>query len=95
MPSDHDIAIRDLRRPVWEWGPELSSAERDELDRLRAEHHDLLARVQELHVAAQESHEREEALRELVRRLATGPVWARLRAARRLRRRRPASVPGS
>ena len=87
MPPEHDITVRDLRPPAWEWGTDLSNPERDELEALRSERQELLARVDELHVAAQQAHDREEALRALVRRLATGPVWARLRAARRHRRR--------
>jgi hypothetical protein len=86
MTNQPDFVVQDRRRPVWEWSAELSPPERDELVALRAQRDDLLARVEELHVAAQAAHEREEALSAAVRELSTGSWPRRLRAARRLRR---------
>ncbi len=84
MP-DQEFVVRDRRRPAWEWSTELSEPEREELEALRAERDELLARVEELHVAAQKAHDREQALRSLVRQLASGPWLRRLRVARDLR----------
>ncbi|HEU4658337.1 MAG TPA: hypothetical protein VFR97_12465 [Capillimicrobium sp.] len=90
MPRLRDFVVQDRRqdrrRPAWEWSTELTESERAELAALRAERDELLARVDELHVAAQEAHDREEALSALVRELSTGAWWSRLAAARRLRR---------
>lgn len=84
MP-DQEFVVRDRRRPAWEWSAELSEPEREELDAIRAERDELLARVEELHVAAQKAHDREQALRNLVRGLSTGSWPSRWRAARSLR----------
>jgi len=93
MPGDGEIVVRDRRRPAWEWTTELEEREREELDALRAERDELRARIDELHVAAQQAHDREQALRRLVLELSTGPWWTRLAVARRVRaaaqRRRP------
>lgn len=90
MPRLRDFAVQDRRqerrRPAWEWSTELTESERVELEALRRERDELLARVDELHVAAQDAHEREEALSTLVCDLSTGAWWSRLAAARRLRR---------
>lgn len=77
--------VEDRRRPAWEWTTELEERERDELNALRAERDELLARVEELHVAAQKAHDREQVMRRWIRELSTGPWWSRLAAARRLR----------
>jgi len=83
--------VEDRRPPAWEWTTELEGRERDELIALRAERDELLARVDELHVAAQKAHDREQALRRVVRELSSGPWWSRLAAGRRVRlRSRPA-----
>lgn len=87
MP-DHEIVIHDRRRPAWEWSTDLNDSEREELHALRAERDELLTRVEELHVAAQKAHDREQALRSLVRELASGPWPRRLRAAREVRGRK-------
>ena len=87
MP-DHEIVVHDRRRPAWEWSTDLNDSEREELEALRAQCEDLEARVEELHVAAQKSHDREQALRSLVRELATGSWPSRLRAAREVRGRK-------
>jgi hypothetical protein len=87
MPRLRDIVVQDRRkdrRPAWEWSTELTESERAQLEALRAERDELLARIDELHVAAQDAHDREEALSALVRELSTGPIWSRLAAARRL-----------
>lgn len=93
MPADREIVVHDRRRPAWEWSAELSDPEREELAALRSERADLLARVDELHVAAQEAHDREQTLRALVHRLAAGPWWSRLATARRVRRRNASRQP--
>lgn len=87
MP-DHEIVIHDRRRPAWEWSTDLDDSERIELETLRDACAELRERVDELHVAAQKAHDREQALRSLVRELSTGPWPSRLRAARELRGRR-------
>lgn len=88
MRREPEITVKDRRRPAWEWSTELTEGERAELAALRAERDELLARVDELHVAAQHAHDREQALRFLVRDLATGPWWTRVATARRVRRTR-------
>ncbi len=87
MP-DHEIVVHDRRTPAWEWSTDLNDSERQELEALRAERDELVARVEELHVAAQKSHDREQALRSLVRQLATGSWPSRLRVAREVRGRK-------
>jgi hypothetical protein len=87
MP-DPEIVVHDRRRPAWEWSTDLNDGERRQLEALRAERDELLERVEELHVAAQKSHDREQALRNLVRQLASGPWLNRLRVAREVRGRK-------
>jgi len=87
MP-DHEIVVHDRRRPAWEWSTDLNDSERAELEALRAERDELQERVEELHVAAQKSHDREEALRALVRELSSGSWLSRLRVAREVRGRK-------
>jgi hypothetical protein len=87
MP-DHEIVVHDRRRPAWEWSTDLNDSERRELEAVRAERDELLERVDELHVAAQKSHDREQALRNLVRQLATGSWLSRARVAREVRGRK-------
>ena len=84
MP-DQEFVVHDRRRPAWEWSTDLNDSEREELEALRSERDELLQRVEELHVAAQKSHDREQALRSLVRQLSTGSWMSRLRVARELR----------
>lgn len=87
MP-DQEFVVHDRRRPAWEWSTDLNDTERSELDTLRAECEDLRERVDELHVAAQKSHDREQALRSLVRELSTGSWPRRLLTAREVRGRK-------
>jgi hypothetical protein len=87
MP-DPEIVVHDRRRPAWEWSTDLNDGERRQLEALREERDELLERLEELHVAAQKSHDREQALRNLVRQLATGPWLNRLRVAREVRGRK-------
>jgi hypothetical protein len=72
---------------LWDWTTGLSRDERHELETLRAERAELLERVDELHVAAQDADDRERALRTLVQKLATCKPWTRRRLAGELRRR--------
>jgi uncharacterized coiled-coil DUF342 family protein len=85
LMSDREIVVHDRRRPQWEWAPELTDSEREEMAALRAERDELRSRVDELHVAAQKSHDREQALRNMVRELSTGSWPSRLVAARHAR----------
>jgi recombinational DNA repair ATPase RecF len=72
---------------LWDWTPGLTRDERKELEELRAERAELLARVEELHVAAQDADDRERALRNLVTKLATCRPLTRRRLRQELRRR--------
>ncbi|UGS35765.1 hypothetical protein [Capillimicrobium parvum] len=72
---------------LWDWTDGLARDERKELEELRAERTGLLERVEELHVAAQDSDDRERALRSLVARLATCRPWTRRRLRGELRSR--------
>lgn len=83
MPRIRDFVVQDRRRPSWDWA---ADGDATELAALRAERDELLERVDELHVAAQHAHEREEALSALVLELSTGSVFRRMAAARRMHR---------
>lgn len=98
MRFDDHVTVHDMRgsratadrstprAPAWEWSTaELSSDEHRELEELRGRCADMQARIDELHVAAQAAHDREQALRRALDRLTTGSLRQRRRAARELR----------
>ncbi len=80
------VVGRSSRTPAWKWeAEELASAERDELEALRAQRDALIAQIAEMQASVDATTQHAEVLREALRRLANAR-WPRRRTlARELR----------